>query len=94
MRIVKTRQAERFTGSDGGFRSVLEIGGVRAAAEQLGLNRSTYLNWAVGAGIASTLPARPPATQMHYLRLRQEGVGRRDAALAVLTSSEHFRGCL
>jgi IS30 family transposase len=60
-----------------------DIGRVSAAAEQLGLNRSTCSNWAIDAGMASTCLRRPSAKQLHYLRLRQEGAGRRDAALAV-----------
>lgn len=61
-----------------------DIGSVSAAAEQLGLNRSTCSNWGIDAGMASTYLRRPSAKQLHYLRLRQEGAGRRDAALAAL----------
>jgi transposase-like protein len=70
------------------FLSVLrEVGSVSAAAKQLGLNRSTCSNWANDAGIASTCLRRPSAKQIHYLRLRQEGANRRDAALAVGASN-------
>lgn len=60
-----------------------EVGSVSAAARQLGLNHSTCSNWASAAGLVSVSPRRPSAKQIHYLRLRQEGTGRRDAALAV-----------
>ena len=71
------------------FLSVLrEIGSVSAAAKQLGLNRSTCSNWAIEAGRTSTCLRRPSAKQLHYLRLRQEGAGRRDAALAVGASKQ------
>ncbi|MDQ0819168.1 transposase [Arthrobacter sp. V4I6] len=71
------------------FLSVLrEIGSVSAAAKQLGLNRSTCSNWAIDAGIVSTCLRRSSAKQIHYLRLRQEGAGRRDAALAVGASKQ------
>lgn len=60
-----------------------EIGNVSAAARQLGLNPSTCFNWARAAGLVSVGTRGPSAKQIHYLRLRQEGAGRRDAALAV-----------
>ncbi len=60
-----------------------EVGSVSAAARQLGLNHSTCANWARAAGLVSVSPRRPSAKQLQYLRLRQEGAGRRDAALAV-----------
>ena len=47
-------------------------------------------NWAAGAGVASTGLRRPSAKQFHYLRLRQEGAGRRDSALFVLNSNGIF----
>ncbi len=65
-----------------------DVGSVSVAARQLGLNRSTCSNWAIDAGIASTCLRRPSAKQIHYLRLRQEGAGRRDAALAVGASKQ------
>ncbi|WP_197515664.1 helix-turn-helix domain-containing protein [Arthrobacter sp. U41] len=64
------------------------VGNVSAAARELGLNISTCSNWANDAGMASPSPRRPSAKQLHYLRLRQEGAGRRDAALAA-GASEH-----
>jgi IS30 family transposase len=71
------------------FLSVLrEIGSVSAAAAQLGLNRSTCSNWAISAGMASTCLRRPSEKQTQYLRLRQEGASRRDAALAVGASKQ------
>ncbi|GAC1372864.1 MAG: hypothetical protein NVSMB43_09910 [Pseudarthrobacter sp.] len=65
-----------------------EIGNVSAAARQLGLNPSTCHNWAKAAGLVSVGTRGPSAKQIHYLRLRQEGAGRRDAALAVGASKQ------
>ena len=66
------------------FLTVLrDVGSVSVAARQLGLNHSTCSNWARAAGLVSVSPRRPSKKQLHYLRLRQEGAGRRDAALAV-----------
>lgn len=60
-----------------------DVGNVSATARQLGLNHSTCHNWAKAAGLVSVGTRGPSAKQIHYLRLRQEGAGRRDAALAV-----------
>jgi IS30 family transposase len=65
-----------------------EIGNVSAAARQLGLNHSTCHNWAKAAGLVSVGTRGPSAKQIHYLRLRQEGAGRRDAALTVGASKQ------
>ena len=65
-----------------------KIGSVSTAARQLGLNISTCSNWANDAGMASLSPRPPSAKQIHYLRLRQEGAGRRDAALAAGASEQ------
>ncbi|MET3721609.1 IS30 family transposase/molybdenum-dependent DNA-binding transcriptional regulator ModE [Arthrobacter sp. UYEF21] len=64
-------------------RVLQDVGSVSVAARQLGLNHSTCSNWARAAGLVSVSPRRPSAKQLQYLRLRQEGAGRRDAALAV-----------
>ncbi|WP_427016413.1 transposase [Pseudarthrobacter sp. P1] len=89
-RTVKTDPAQRHPPAVvEEFLSVLrEIGSVSAAAKQLGLNRSTCSNWAIDAGMASKCLRRPSEKQLHYLRLRQEGAGRRDAALAVGASKQ------
>jgi IS30 family transposase len=89
-RSVTTGPAQRYSPAViEEFLSVLrEIGSVSAAAEQLGLNRSTCSNWAIDAGMASICLRRPSAKQIPYLRLRQEGAGRRDAALAVGASKQ------
>jgi IS30 family transposase len=89
-RSVKTGPPQRYPSAViEEFLSVLrEVGSVSAAAKQLGLNRSTCSNWANDAGIASTCLRRPSAKQIHYLRLRQEGANRRDAALAVGASKQ------
>jgi IS30 family transposase len=89
-RSVKTGAPQRYSPAlIEEFLSVLrEIGSVSAAAKQLGLNRSTCSNWAIDAGMASTSLRRPSAKQIHYLRLRQEGAGRRNAALAVGASKQ------
>ncbi|MET3936654.1 IS30 family transposase [Arthrobacter sp. OAP107] len=60
-----------------------DVGSVSVAARQLGLNHSTCSNWATDAGLVSVSPQRPSEKQLHYLRLRQQGVNRRDAARAV-----------
>lgn len=87
---VKTGPAQRYSQAViEEFLSVLrEIGSVSAAAKQLGLNRSTCSNWAVDAGMASTCLRRPSEKQLRYLRLREEGAGRRGAALAVGASKQ------
>lgn len=84
IRSVKTGPPQRYSPAVvEEFLGVLrEVGSVSAAAKQLGLNRSTCSNWAIDAGVASTCLRRPSAKQLQYLRLRQEGAGRRDAALA------------
>ncbi|MET3165557.1 UNVERIFIED_ORG: IS30 family transposase/transposase-like protein [Arthrobacter sp. UYEF10] len=64
------------------------VGSVSAVAKQLGLNLSTCSNWAKDAGMASTCLRRPSAKQLHYLRLREEGAGRRDAARTVGASKQ------
>jgi hypothetical protein len=60
-----------------------DVGSVSTAARQLGLNDSTCSNWAKAAGLVSVSLRRPSAKQLHYLRLRQQGASRRDAAFAV-----------
>jgi IS30 family transposase len=65
-----------------------EIGNVSATVRQLGLNHSTCHNWAKAAGLVSVGTRGPSAKQIHYLRLRQEGTGRRDAALTVGASKQ------
>lgn len=84
-RTVKSDPAQRYSPAviEEFLGLLRDIGSVSAAAEQLGLNRSTCSNWAVDAGLASTCLRHPSAKQLHYLRLRQEGAGRRDAALSV-----------
>jgi transposase, IS30 family len=59
-----------------------EVGSVSVAARELDLNHSTCSNWARAAGLVSVRPRRQSKKQLHYLRLRREGTGRRDAALA------------
>ena len=65
-----------------------EVGSVSVASKRLGLNRSTCSNWANEAGMASISPRRPSQKQLDYLRLRLNGVSRRDAAIAVGASKQ------
>lgn len=87
---VKTGPAQRYSPAviEEFLTLLREIGSVSAAAKQLGLNRSTCSNWAIGAGVSSTCMRLPSEKQTQYLRLRQEGAGRRDAALAVGASKQ------
>ncbi|MET3932136.1 IS30 family transposase [Arthrobacter sp. OAP107] len=70
------------------LRVLQDVGSVTVAARQLGMNRSTCSNWAADAGLTSTKPRRPSEKQLSDLRLRHEGVSRRDAALAVGASKQ------
>ncbi len=89
-RSVKTGRPQRYSPAViEEFLSLLRsVGSVSAAAKQLGLNRSTCSNWAKDAGMASACLRRPSAKQLHYLRLREEGAGRRDAARTVGASKQ------
>jgi IS30 family transposase len=84
-RTVKPDPAQRYPSAviEGFLGLLREVGSVSAAARQLGLNHSTCSNWARAAGLVSVSPRGPSAKQLRYLRLRQEGAGRRDAAFAV-----------
>ena len=65
-----------------------EVGSVSVASKKLGPDRSTCSNWANEASMASISPRRPSQKQLDYLRLRLNGVSRRDAAVAVGASKQ------
>ncbi|XAS66409.1 hypothetical protein V3C33_12990 [Micrococcaceae bacterium Sec5.7] len=64
------------------FFTVLErMGSVSVAARDLGLNRTTCVSWARTAGIRSIHPGVKKREE--FLRLRQGGASRKEAATAV-----------
>lgn len=60
------------------FKRLAEVGNVSAVARELGLNRVSCYVWAPKAGIF--MAAYSDAKRQEFLRLRREGVSRREAA--------------
>ncbi len=62
------------------FAVLARVGSVSVAARELGLERSRCVSWARHAGIGSIQPG--VRKRAEFLRLREAGVGRKEAAIA------------